>query len=130
MTAPIRVFLAEDSRFDVRAFQRHMRTWERPFSLEIATDGKAACDYVESDDPVPDIAILDLNMPKISGFEVLRRIRASDRMPDLPCIVLSTSASPEDRRRCAQLRANAFLVKTAEARPLIEAIERNIREFL
>lgn len=129
MSNSIRVFLAEDSRFAVRAFMRELKGWNRTYELEIATDGKAACDYFDSDEDAPDVAVLDIGMPKASGIDILRQIRESRRLVELPCIMLTTSESPRDKRICEALNANEYLVKGAPGRRIIEALERNINRF-
>ncbi len=126
MTVPIHILLAEDCRFAARAFRRHLRDWDRPFTLTIATDGEVACNIVTAADPLPDIAVLDLKMPKYSGIEVLRRIRASVRLADLPCIVLTTSDSPFDKSECDALGADAYLLKSASGESVIAAIEQSL----
>ncbi len=126
MTEPIRILLAEDCRFAVRVFRRHLRDWDRPYTLTVATDGEAACDIVAAADPPPDIALLDLKMPKYSGIEVLRRIRNSVRLADLPCIVLTTSDSPFDKAECDALCADAYLLKGASGESIIAAIEQSL----
>ncbi len=127
MIEPVRVFLAEDNRFAVRAMKRHLKAWDRDFTLEIAMNGRAASDYVDSAETRPDVAILNLDMPEISGTELLRQIRSSDRLSELPCIVLTDPDDMDGREICAALRANAFLAKSAERDEFIGALERTIR---
>lgn len=79
-------------------------------------DGRAAIDYLESTldgkNPIPGLALLDINMPGLSGFDVLSHLRARDEFRELPVVVMiSSSDAKEDKTRAGELGANAFLPK-------------------
>ena len=124
---PIRVFLAEDDRFAVRALKRHLKTWQREYSLEIAMNGKAASDYVGTAETPPDVAILNLDMPDVSGAELLRQIRTSERLSEIPCILLTDRERADEREALEMLQASAYLAKTAGREAFLGALERSIR---
>jgi DNA-binding response OmpR family regulator len=84
-----------------------------PVEVHVASDGAQALEFFrkaesESDAPCPDVLILDLNLPKIDGFEVLRNIRASKRYGQIPVIIMTSSDSPGDKRAGAELGAAYF----------------------
>ncbi len=89
-----------------------------PIDIFNVSDGVQALEFLfpgEQDDvsPLPQIVLLDLNIPKVDGFEVLRRIRASERYVSLPVIIFTSSDSPSDRREAAK-QANGYFRKPAE----------------
>ena len=83
--------------------------------LVVLNDGEAAIlriDEIDSgNSPCPHLFILDLNLPKKSGYEVLKRIRASSRCPNVPVVVLSSSEAPEDKARAMALGSTRYLTK-------------------
>jgi DNA-binding response OmpR family regulator len=84
-----------------------------PLVVQIATDGERALEIIvraenDADAPRPHILLLDLNLPKIDGFELLRRIRASDKFKDIPVVIVTSSDSPADRSEAARLGARYF----------------------
>ncbi len=84
-----------------------------PVEVYIAADGERAIDMIakaerDPDAVCPDVLLLDLNLPRIDGFDVLRRIRASDKFKNLPVLVVTSSDSPVDRGEAARLGARYF----------------------
>jgi len=84
-----------------------------PLEVQIAPDGERALEIIvraenDADAPRPHILLLDLNLPKIDGFELLRRIRASDKFKDIPVVIVTSSDSPADRSEAARLGARYF----------------------
>lgn len=84
-----------------------------PVEVHIAADGERAISLIakaeaDPDAPSPDIALLDINLPRIDGFDVLRRIRASEKHKNIPVLVVTSSDSPADRSAAAKLGAGYF----------------------
>jgi CheY-like chemotaxis protein len=84
-----------------------------PIDLYTASDGQQAVDFIERAERDPDATcphfmLLDLNLPKVEGFEILRRVRASERCGRIPVVVLTSSDSPQDRSQAAKLGAGYF----------------------
>jgi two-component system response regulator len=84
-----------------------------PFDVHIASDGQQAIEFIEKAEadanaPCPHFLLLDLNLPKRDGFEVLRRIRASDKCKDVPVVILTSSDSPGDLRQASEMGAGYF----------------------
>jgi CheY-like chemotaxis protein len=125
------MLLVEDNPDDVFLFTRALSKAKRPHPLHVVTSGRAAIDYLSGTGkygdrnafPLPELIMLDLKMPLLSGFEVLQWIRGDGVARLIPVIVLSSSALPEDVNRAYALGANAYMVKPANA----DALERLIQ---
>jgi DNA-binding response OmpR family regulator len=105
--------LVEDNLPDALLVREAIKTENLPLEVYIAQDGERAIDLIaraerDPSAPYPDLVLLDLNLPKINGFEVLRRIRASPRFKDLPVLVVTSSDSPTDRSAASALGASYF----------------------
>ncbi|WP_370651491.1 response regulator [Luteitalea sp. TBR-22] len=86
--------------------------------MQVLRDGAEALDYLHRRGPFADrphgepcVILLDLKMPKVDGFEVLREVRSVDRLRHIPIVVTTSSREPGDVSRCHQLGANAYVVK-------------------
>jgi two-component system, chemotaxis family, response regulator Rcp1 len=84
-----------------------------PIDLHVVSDGQQAIDFIEraendEDAPCPQCMLLDLNLPKVEGFEILRRVRASEKCGAIPVVVITSSDSPADRSQAAALGAGYF----------------------
>lgn len=102
-----------------RAFIRH--NLANP--LEVMRDGQEAIDFVagwRAGDPVPSVILLDLKLPKISGLEVLRVIRAHPDIGTVPIVVLTSSAEDDDIRKAYLLGANSYIVKPVDFEKFID----------
>jgi CheY-like chemotaxis protein len=105
--------MVEDNLADALLVREAIGAEGLPLEIHSAADGEVAISFIEKAEKDPrgaplDAVLLDLNLPKIDGFEVLRRIRASERYKDLPVIVLSSSDSVADRSGTAKLGARYF----------------------
>ena len=113
MKRRLNVLMVEDNLADVLLMREAIGMEGLPLDIQAATDGEMAIAVIEKsekdpDAPALDAVVLDLNLPKIDGFEVLRRIRASERYGNLPVIVVTSSDSIADRSGSAQLGASYF----------------------
>ncbi len=84
------------------------------YELEVATDGEAG--LAKAQEMLPDVVLLDLRIPKLNGFEVLRRLKENPKTKKIPVIILTALSGDEDRRKCLEAGAAAFLTK-AETMP-------------
>jgi two-component system, chemotaxis family, response regulator Rcp1 len=103
--------VAEDNPADVYLIEEALREHHVPFELTVAEDGETAIAMVISGKVNPDLVLLDLNMPKRSGVEVLMRLREQPECRALPIIVLTSSDSPADREEVLRLGATSYLRK-------------------
>jgi chemotaxis family two-component system response regulator Rcp1 len=116
---PFQILLAEDNADDVFLMEQAFRKAAVPSRLHAVQDGLEALAYLRGEDvyadrgrfPVPDLLLLDLNMPRLNGFEVLETLRADQGWNRLPIFMLSASNLPADVRRAEDLHANAYVVK-------------------
>ena len=98
------------------------------FNLEFASDGMYALERLTNQPSLPDLILLDLNMPRINGFEVLDQLKRSQEYCRIPVIVLSTSAHKTDIDRAYQLGANSFIIK-ADNQLKLESMIESIRQY-
>src|ERR1700735_4070423 len=116
---PIEVLLVEDSPGDVRLTQEAFREYSKPVRLHLAADGIEAMAFLRREGlyasaPRPDLILLDLNLPKMDGREVLGYIKTDRNLRTIPTIVLTTSDSEADILISYKLNANCYLNKPGE----------------
>jgi two-component system, chemotaxis family, response regulator Rcp1 len=114
--AAIEVLLVEDSPGDVRLTQEAFKDAKVHINLHVASDGAKAmaflrCEGEHVNAPRPDMILLDLNLPKKDGREVLEEIKESPALRSIPVVVLTTSSSEADILRSYQLHANCYITK-------------------
>jgi chemotaxis family two-component system response regulator Rcp1 len=108
---PLQIFLAEDNRADVLLVEMALREHGVRFALHWLADGEKAMQAAEAfgqGEPVPDIALLDLNLPREEGDRVLEKLRGNPYCKDIPIIVMTSSESPRDRQTAEQFGATFF----------------------
>jgi chemotaxis family two-component system response regulator Rcp1 len=130
---PMEVLLVEDSPGDVRLTQEAFRDGKRSIHLHVASDGVDAMAFLRKEgahvnDPRPDIILLDLNLPKMDGREVLAHIKEDDSLKTIPTVILTTSDAEADIVKCYQLQANCYLSKPVQL-DAFEALVRSIDDF-
>jgi len=129
----IEILLVEDNPGDVRLIQEALRdgkVWNNP---HVVTDGEAALDFVYrrgpfTQAPRPDMVLLDLNLPKKDGREVLAVIKSDPDLKRIPVVVLTTSKEEEDVLRAYNLAANCYVTKPVEFDQFMKVI-RMIEDF-
>ncbi len=105
--------MAEDNYPDVLIVREAIRLENLPLDIHVASDGEQAIQFIARADadpqaPRPHLLLLDLNLPRRDGFEVLQRLRASERCRDIPVLVMTSSNSPKDLNQAAALGAGYF----------------------
>ena len=113
---PIHVLLVEDSPGDVRLTQEAFGDANPSIHLDVASDGVEAMAFLKREGakaqaPRPDLILLDLNLPKMDGREVLARIKKDDGLKTIPTVILTTSEAEADIVKSYQLHANCYLRK-------------------
>lgn len=122
-----RIVLVDDNPRDVELFTTACELGLIDGAITTFTDGRAALQWIgaltaEEVQAVPHLFVLDLNMPGISGFDLVESIRAMDRLRSARVLILTTSNSPQDRARCTTLGADAYLVKPTSFPSLIQRL--------
>jgi DNA-binding response OmpR family regulator len=100
-----------------------MKLEQGPFKVSLAYDGEEALAFIDSDEQV-DLALLDLMMPKLSGLDVLRKIREQERFKSLPCIILTAGGDAKHERDALALGATHFLTKPFSPKKLYALVAR------
>ena len=130
---PIEVLLVEDDPGDVLMTQEAFEEHKLRNRLHVVNDGVAAIAFLRregayADVPRPDLILLDLNLPRRDGREVLAEIKSDPDLRQIPVVVLTTSQADEDIVRSYQLHANAYVTKPVDFERFI-AVVRQIDEF-
>jgi len=124
----ISILLVEDDPDHVDLTRIALQTARVPFGLEVVMDGTEALAYLRQEAPyvqvgTPDLILLDLNLPKVDGREVLRTIKADPDLRRIPVIVLTTSSDLGDIDAAYQNHANSFITKPTDFDEFLHAIE-------
>ena len=130
---PIQVLLVEDSPGDVRLTQEAFRDANRSVHLHVAADGVEAMAFLRREGvhvhaPRPDLILLDLNLPKMDGREVLAHIKEDDNLKTIPTVILTTSDAEADIVKSYQLQANCYLSKPVQL-DAFESLVKSINDF-
>jgi len=123
------LLLVEDSPSDVFLTKEALKTVRTPVHLSVATDGVEAMSFVRRQGPYvnaprPDIILLDLNMPRKDGREVLAELKLDNDLKRIPVIVLTSSSAEQDLRTAYEAHANCYLVKPATFSEFKDIFER------
>jgi CheY-like chemotaxis protein len=130
---PIEVLLVEDDPGDVLMTQEAFKDYKIANRLSVVTNGEDALAYLRkqgrfSDVPTPDLVLLDLNLPRRDGREVLREVKSDPALRRTPIVVLTTSDAQEDVLASYDLHANAYVRKPVDFTQFVSAV-RAIDEF-
>ena len=127
------VLLVEDSPGDVRLTQEAFRAANPAIRLHVAVDGVEALQFrgqegVHAEAPRPDLILLDLNLPRMDGREVLKHIRGNDSLKTIPTVILTTSDAETDIHQSYSLHANSYLSKPVRL-DAFEDLVKSINDF-
>lgn len=130
---PVDILLVEDNPADVRLTSEALKRCSPMTKLHVAGDGEEALNFLYrrgnfADAPCPDLILLDLNMPKKNGREVLAEIKQDESLRRIPVVVLTTSDAEEDILCCYNLHANCYITKPFEFSEFIQVI-KSIEDF-
>jgi CheY-like chemotaxis protein len=125
---PIQVLLVEDSPGDVRLTQEAFREAKVRIQLHVASDGAEAMAFlgregIHVDAPRPDLILLDLNLPKKDGREVLAEIKGSSNLQTIPVVILTTSESETDILKSYMLHANCYITKPVSLEGFLKVVK-------
>lgn len=132
-TRDIEILLVEDSPADIRLTQEALKDGKIRNRLHVVTDGEDAMDFLhrrgEYTDAVrPDLILLDLNLPRKDGREVLSEIKQDENLRRIPVVILTTSHAEEDVIKSYELHANCYIVKPVDLDRFLE-VARSIEDF-
>lgn len=131
--APIEILLVEDNPGDVRLTQEAVREAKIRNRLNVVNDGEQAIAYVRrqgefADRPRPDLILLDLNLPRKDGREVLQDLKSDPDLHRIPVVVLTSSAAEQDILRTYDLYANAYVTKPVDLEQFMHVVS-SIQDF-
>ena len=133
--APIEILLVEDNLGDMRLTQEALKEGKVYSNLHWAKDGVEALEFLQrrgkyQNAPRPDIILLDLNLPRKDGREVLEEIKTDDELKQIPVVVLTTSKAEEDVVRSYALHANCYVTKPVDLEKFIVVVQSIDRFWL
>jgi CheY-like chemotaxis protein len=125
---PMEVLLVEDSPGDLRLTREAFKDAKVLINLHVASDGTEAMAFLKRDGghtnaPRPDLILLDLNLPKKDGREVLQEIKQSPTLKSIPVVILTTSASDADILRSYLLHANCYITKPVDLKGFLNVVK-------
>lgn len=126
---PIKILLVEDNEGDVRLTKEAFKESKLKCTIDVVMDGAAAMDYLKQvhdfkDKKAPDLIILDLNLPKKDGREVLKEIKADEKLSKIPIVILTTSNDEKDICISYGLHANAYVTKPLDFEKFIDVVKK------
>ncbi|MGE5457922.1 MAG: response regulator [Methanococcaceae archaeon] len=123
------LLLVEDNPGDIMLVEEALNESGLKYHLNTIRNGGDVIDYLKSPDCVkPDIILLDLNLPRKNGKDVLREIKGDDKLESIPILVLTTSEAESDIYSCYKLRANCYITKPVDFDRFMEVI-KTVKEF-
>ena len=133
LITPIEILLIDDSQADIRLTQEALRTNKLRNNLHVTMDGEQAMAFLLKQGQYahaqrPDIILLDLNLPRMNGHEVLRAIKEDHSLRRIPVVVLTTSDDEHDILRSYDLHANCYITKPVTLARFADIV-RQIEEF-
>ena len=133
MVPSIDILLVEDNPGDVLLTEEALLEGDLDFKIHVVPDGEEALKFLRREDtykdsPVPHIVLLDLNLPKLSGREVLMEVKKDQSLKHIPVVVLSTSKAEEDISSSYDLHANCFVTKPVDFEKF-GTVVRSIQDF-
>jgi DNA-binding response OmpR family regulator len=113
MKKPLDILLIEDDIDDVDLLKEALNDNNVHYQMEVIMEGDKVYPYLKDTEKLPGIIVMDLNLPKTDGKEILQEIKASSPLINIPIVVLTTSSSKEDMDYCHRMGINKFITKPA-----------------
>src|SRR5687768_7336492 len=128
----VEILLVEDNPHDAELTMRSLKKGQLLNKVLWVKDGQEALDYLNrsgdyssrSEDDQPRLILLDLKMPKVDGVEVLKRIKADERLKSIPVVVMTSSSEPPDIVKCYQFGVNSYVVKPVDLGEFMGAVAK------
>lgn len=125
----VEVFMVEDNPDDIELTLEAFKESRKGFNVNVAQDGIEAMQYLRKEGefggrPNPELILLDLNMPRMNGFEVLEEINKDEELKKIPVVVFSISQSAEDMERVHNLNARSYIIKPVGMEGLLEVVNQ------
>ena len=124
MNKMLKILLIEDDAIEVMKFIKVVETLGEDHQIVEAKNGEEAIDILNSGKQLPDIIVLDLNMPKVNGIEFLASLKKDDLLKYIPTIVLTTSNNPKDILECYKIGIAGYILKPLKYEDYISRINK------
>ena len=113
---PINILLVEDDQLDAIDIRRSLDKLSIVYHMHIAKNGEEALEMLNGTNkevliPLPDVVLIDINMPRMNGLEFLTTVRSTDRLKELNCFIITTSDEKVDRKTAEQLGVSGYIIK-------------------
>ncbi len=119
----LKVLLVEDNLIEIMKMKRTISLLKLKHTIHEAKNGEEALQFLEDKANIPDIILLDLNMPKINGIEFLKIIKADDDLKHIPTIILTTSSNQKDLLECYRTGMSGYVLKPLKYEDYVKKIE-------
>lgn len=123
MEKTLRVLLVEDNLIEIMKMKRTISLLKLNHTINEAKNGEDALEFLKDRSKIPDIILLDLNMPKINGIEFLKIIKANDDLKHIPTIILTTSSNQKDILECYNTGMSGYVLKPLKYEDYVKKIE-------
>ncbi len=124
MTKSLNILLIEDDTIEVMKFNRVIKTLELNHKIIEANNGEEALDILNTKEIIPDIIILDLNMPKLNGIEFLTILKKDEVLKYIPSIILTTSSNHKDMLECYKIGIAGYVLKPLKYEDYIDRVKK------
>lgn len=133
VSVPVEILLVEDNPGDIRLIMEYFKGTDISYNIVVAKDGQTALQILKQEEEYadmkrPNLIILDLNLPRINGIEVLKEVKKDDDLKIIPIIILTTSRKEEDIMETYQNNVNAYLTKPVDLDQYSQVIS-SIQDF-
>jgi DNA-binding response OmpR family regulator len=119
----MKILLIEDDLDDIELLEEAIQRFAGSYALKYITDGHHAMEYIREISDIPDIIILDVNLPKVDGKDIIREIKSSSRLNNIPLVVLTTSSSRFDMKFAQEYEVDKYLIKPTSVEQIKETVK-------
>jgi CheY-like chemotaxis protein len=123
-TKSLKILLIEDDAIEVMKFNRTLSKLNLKHTIIEANNGEEALKILENKEQLPDIILLDLNMPKLNGIEFLSILKNDEKLRYIPSIILTTSTNERDLLKCFEIGVSGYILKPLKYEDYVTKIER------
>ena len=120
----LNILLIEDDMIEVMKLKRTIKKLELNHNITEANNGEEALELLKQKDRLPDIILLDLNMPKLNGIEFLKILKADERLRYIPTIILTTSSNQKDLLECFKVGISGYILKPLKYEDYVQKIDK------
>ncbi|MGY5354729.1 response regulator [Wenyingzhuangia sp. IMCC45467] len=124
MNTSLKILLIEDDAIEVMKFNRAVSSLKLSHKVVTAENGEAGLKVLEQKDRLPNIILLDLNMPKINGIEFLSILKKDSELRHIPTVILSTSSNQKDLLECYKIGVSGYVLKPLKYEDYVTKIEK------